>query len=172
MLDDDRPDYFLSDEQPDQNESSRNTIDFQPGSTADSASGRDEEPRHSHQLRKTLVWTGIIGVAVLATAFYLRYCSAYAVDAVMRVYVVNVEKRGLVFKTYEAQVVAIDALADTNKVYSHPEQFTVDGEELAHRLQSFQGRRIPVTLHYEKFYATLPWRGASKWVVTSISTNQ
>ncbi|MDE5686707.1 MAG: hypothetical protein K2I26_09135, partial [Paramuribaculum sp.] len=58
------------------------------------------------------------------------------------------------------------------KVYSHPEQFTIADESLAHRLQEFQGQRIPVTLHYEKFYATLPWRGASKWVVTSISTNQ
>ncbi len=172
MLDDDRPDYFLSDEEPDENVSGKNVIDFQPATGNGSANGNAEEKNSRHRLRKAMIWTGVIGVAILAAAFYLRYCSAYAVDAIMRVYIVNVEKRGLVFKTYEAQVVAIDALADTTKVYSHPEQFTIADESLAHRLQEFQGQRIPVTLHYEKFYATLPWRGASKWVVTSISTNQ
>lgn len=178
MLDDDKPDYFLSGNS---TESSGDTqqpddgriIDFgtatgegSPTTTATPA-GR----RHS-KMRRVIAATAIVGVLVLAVAFYLRYCSPYAVDAATTVYVVNVEKRGIIFKTYEAQVVAADAIADTSQVYSHPEQFTVESEQLAHELQLYQGRRQAVTLRYEKYYATLPWRGSSKRVVTSIETKR
>lgn len=164
MNEDDKPDYFLADDEQDKSAETK-SIDFSDSETADSEKHR---PRH-HRLRKVMIWTAIIGVVVLGAAFYLRYCSPYATDAVMRVYVVNVEKRGLIFKTFEAQVVSLDALGDTTQIYSHPDQFTIPTEKMAQELQTVQGQKIPVSLHYEKYYATLPWRGSSKWVVTSIS---
>lgn len=168
MLDDDKPDYFIADEAPEETtQAGSNTIDFAPDMpTPDS--GGSPKPHKSHLMRKILWTGGLIAVVVLAVAFYLRYVSPYATDAVMHVYVVSVEKRGLIFKTYEAQVVSAEALADTSQIYSHPEQFTVSSEALANRMQQVQGQKIPITLEYEKFYATLPWRGASKWVVTDI----
>lgn len=174
MLDDDKPDYFLSDNESTDSQAptdnNANVIDFSDAGSASDTSGSapaNPEPKH-HRGRKLLIWTALIALIVLATAFYLRYCSPYAEDAAMEVYVVNVEKSGPIFKTYEAQVVSVDRLSDTTQIYSHPEQFTVGTEALAHTLQSLQGKRIPVTLRYEKFYATLPWRGASKWVITGV----
>ncbi|MCM1348741.1 MAG: hypothetical protein NC338_04950 [Firmicutes bacterium] len=170
MLDDDKPDYFINEEDKpaaSQPETGGKTIDFAPGQTDVATS--QEPKKHHHRFRKVVTWTIIIGVVVLGVAFYLRYCSPYAEDAVMRVYVVNVEKRGIIFKTFEAQAVSAEALADTSQVYSHPEQFSIENEALAMKLQSYQGQKIPVTLHYEKYYATLPWRGASKWVVTGVN---
>lgn len=185
MLDDDKPDYFLSDETPDPKtsanpqEKSDRTIDFggEAGTPAAGAAGIGsarpvEERKRRHRGRKVLVWTIVIGLLILSGAFYLRYCSPYVEDAAMRCYIVNVEKRGLIFKTYEGQAVSAESVADTTKIYSHPEQFSFASDELARQAQSYQGTNIPVTVRYEKFYATLPWRGASKWVVTSIEPDK
>lgn len=175
MLDDDKPDYFLADETPAQNsESNGHTIDFgssSDGNDSESTTETTAEKHHNrHPFRRILIWTAVIGVAVLSVAFYLRYCSPYVEDAMIHGYVVNVEKRGLIFKTFEAQVVSADAVADTSRVYSHPELFSITDQQLAHQLQELQGSRTPVTIHYEKYYATLPWRGSSKRVITSVGT--
>jgi len=178
MLDDDKPDYFLADEttgKPGNNKSaedkSGNTIDFGTGTDSDSNSNAGNSPQPAisrHRGRKILAWTVAIGVIILGIAFYMRYCNPYAEDAAMRCYIVNVEKRGIIFKTYEAQAVSAESIADTSRIYSYPENFSVKTEQVARQMQQYQGTNTPVTLRYEKFYATLPWRGASKMVVTSV----
>lgn len=176
ILDDNHPDYYLSDTSGASSATPAKdgkVIDFTPetgGSSEPSHETGGEEPRHSrHRLRKVLIWTVVVAVIVLGGAFYLRYCSPYVVDATVDAYVVSVEKRGLVFKTWEAQVVETSAVADTTTVYSHPLQFSIESDQIAHELQVFQGQRREVKITYEKFYATLPWRGASKWVITDVT---
>lgn len=178
MLDDDKPDYFLSDENRSAASTSAaktgdpNVIDF--GSNHESsASGSDNTPtptpeKPRHRGRKVLVWTIVIGVLILGGAFYLRYFNPYVEDAAMKCYIVNVEKRGIIFKTYEVQAVSAESVADTSKIYSHPESFSITSDQVARQLQQYQGTNTPVTLRYEKFYATLPWRGSSTSVITSI----
>lgn len=176
MLDDDKPDYFLADDEPCKSEAdtprNSNIIDFgtPSGPGIDNISGQNIKPAATapRRISKILVMViiAVIGVAVIA--FYIRYCNPYAQDAAMRAYVVNVEKRGLLFKTYEAQILSADELLDTTHVYSHPLEFTVADEATAHALQNLQGRKQPVTIRYEKYYATLPWRGASKFIITSV----
>lgn len=176
MLDDDKPDYFLADDEPGTHEpvapGSKNVIDF--GTTGESGidneSGRDLRSSVATRKRmpKALIMVLIVAIGVAVIAFYVRYCNPYAQDAAMRAYVVNVEKRGLIFKTYEAQILSADELHDTTHVYSHPLEFTVADEATAHALQDLQGRKKPVTIRYEKYYATLPWRGASKFIITSV----
>lgn len=174
MLDDDKPDYFIADETTGKSGNNKstevksgNTIDFGTGS--DSNAGNSQQPAICrHRGRKILAWTVAIGVIILGTAFYMRYCNPYVEDAAMRCYIVNVEKRGIIFKTYEAQAVSAESIADTSRIYSHPENFSVKTEQVAHQMQQYQGTDTPVTLRYEKFYATLPWRGASIMVVTSV----
>ncbi len=178
MLDDDRPDYFLSDEKQDAPSASStqdngaNVIDF--GGNRESSDNRPEstpsqEPKkHHHRGRKILIWTILIGIIILGGAFYVRYFNPYVEDATMKCYIVNVEKRGIIFKTYEVQAVSAESVADTTKIYSYPENFSITSDQLARQLQQYQGTNIPVNLRYEKFYATLPWRGSSKYVITSV----
>ena len=45
---------------------------------------------------------------------------------------------------------------------------TVADDALARRLQTLQGTGRPVTVSYERFYGTLPWRGGSTSVITGI----
>lgn len=180
IFDDSHPDYFLSDSST-ENPATANVADGRKiefatdGEGAGQSSGMEpsgsgtEPPRKRHLLRKIIAWTVGVCVVALGIIFYLRYYNPYVVDATVDAYVVNVEKRGVVFKTWEAQVVETAAVADTTSIYSHPVQFSIASDQLAHKLQLYQGQRREVKITYEKYYATLPWRGASKWVITAVA---
>lgn len=161
FLDDDKPDYFLADNTPEEEneQPGRPTISFE----------EPEKPRHKHsRWKRVLVWMGVLCVVVLGVAFWLRYENPYATDCRVSGYVTNVEKRGLVFKTYEADVVSEQALTDTTRVYSHNLSFSVENPEMVRRLQAMQGTGKPVQIVYRKYYGTLPWRGASKYVIEQV----
>lgn len=110
----------------------------------------------------------VILILIAGAIGYFRYLSPTVDDAVMDVSVVRVEKRGLVFKTYEAEVVDPKRTADQTTPYSHPTSVTIDNESLARELQSQQADGQTVRLRYRTYSATLPWRGESKTVVYAI----
>ena len=92
--------------------------------------------------------------------FYLRYCSPYAVEAQITGRIASIEKRGLVFKTYEGEIRPEGA----DSVMT----FSVASDALARSLGEAEAAGRPVTLIYEKYYATLPWRGESLRLATAI----
>lgn len=117
--------------------------------------------------RRGYMALGVI-IVILGTIFYLRYLNPYVVDARTAGYVKSVEKRGIIFRTYEADVISEERLTDTTRVYSGNMMLTVPDESLARKLQELQGTGRKVTIVYEKYYGTLPWRGASTNVITGI----
>lgn len=178
ILDDDKPDYFLESEDTaspsgapaSPSAKPGDTIDFgSPSTTAENTgAGHDDvKPRHG-KMRKVLAWTVFVGAVILGAVFYLRYCTPYVTDARLKCYVVNVEKRGLIFKTYEADVVSESAVTDTARLYSRDYSFSIEDRELARKLRDMQGSGRPVMVSYEKYYGTLPWRGSSKLVVVGM----
>ncbi|MCM1484229.1 MAG: hypothetical protein NC043_07820 [Muribaculaceae bacterium] len=179
-LDDTHPDYFVSDSSTPQNASERSpeagtlqaggpVIDFTSSHSGNCPPGEPRHPRH--RWRKVLIWTAVVALAVLGVVFYLRYCNPYVTDARVTGFVTRVEKRGIVFKTYEADFISESALTDTTRVYSHNLSFSVSNPSIIARLQQNQGTGRPLTIVCETYYATLPWRGASKNVITSIIDN-
>lgn len=180
ILDDNHPDYYLGDSPKEQvaaepHDESGRVIDFAPTETTAVTDGEPvnattepKKPRKHGKFRKAMIWLITVGVIAICAAFYLRYCSPYAVDATVTAYVVNVEKRGLLIKTWEAQVVDDVAVSDSSALYSHPQQFSVTSDKMARLLQLYQEQHRVVKITFEKYYATLPWRGASKYVVTAV----
>lgn len=178
-LDDTHPDYFVDDgtdadatTRPAQEEAPR-TISFADSTSADGArqpadTAQPAAPQRPARRRwkRFLWWTAAILIVVLGVAVYFRYFSPYIEDGRMKCYVINVEKRGMVFKTYEADVVSEQALTDTVRLYSRDISFSVPDERLARELQNVQGTGRMVTVTYETYNATVPWRGASKSVIT------
>ncbi|MCM1111497.1 MAG: hypothetical protein NC336_09830 [Clostridium sp.] len=138
------------------------------GGGSDGSEPPCETPRRHR--RRGCFWTVfilIIAVA-LAAVYWFRYASPYAEDCVQRGYITNIEKRGLVFKTYEGEMRCIDAMADTSRTYDgRPMLFSIPDRDLALRLQKVQNTLAVVTLTYERYYGILPWRGASRLVVTA-----
>lgn len=176
-LDDSHPDYFLSDgtaETPEASAASDSdprkiTFDDTPSDPGkqhgEPKPASTEEPKRRSRLRRFVAWFIAAVAVVLCIAVYFRYFSPIVEDARMNCYIINVEKRGVLFKTYEADVVSEQSMTDTTRVYSRDLSFSVDDPQLARELQSAQGTGRLITVEYVTYSATVPWRGASKSVI-------
>jgi len=122
------------------------------------------KPRRRH--RRWVWWTIIILLAIIGACVWIRWFNPYAEEARLRGYVVKVEKRGLVFKTYEGDIISESRVAD--KSYKTDMKVSVPDDSLGRVLQSYQGSGIPVELVTERYYGTLPWRGEEKTVLTAV----
>ena len=131
--------------------------------------GYDEpEPKPRHRMRKFLIWFCLLLIAALGTAFYFRYISPYATDIRANGTVYNVERRGIIFKTFECSMATTGALADTVHPYSRTD-FSIADDAIAHKLQEAQLQGTPVTITYSRYFGTLPWRGAYRNVITAVA---
>lgn len=183
-LDESQPDYFVDDDGDDGDV--REAGSTTPSARTDVSVGRkitfdnsgadalnpdsEKAPRRYSIWRRIAIWLMAIGMTIVAICIYLRYFNPYVTDGRLTCYVLNVEKRGVVFKTYEADVVSEQSLMDNSAPYSRQQSLSVDNEMLAKELQKMQGKGRTVELKYKTYNATVPWRGASKWVVTEIAT--
>lgn len=157
---DDRPDYFVD------------TDDEQPApAPAAPSTPTTPVPKRRSPWRRRMTVALLILLCVLGTALYIRYWVPYADDAQVTGYVTNVERRGIIFRTYEGEMITESALTDTTRVYSRDFAFTIPDRELALKLRSLQGTGRKVTLLYRRYYGALPWRGASINVVTELVDN-
>lgn len=133
----------------------------------------ESEWDHLKPSRKSHAWLWIALVVVIAgvgIGGWLRYFSPYVACASQYGYVEHLERRGTIFKTYEGVLLPYRALADTTRLYSRDFIFTAADKEVFKRLRVAQKECIPVCVEYKKYHATLPWRGASKILVTAVDT--
>ena len=119
------------------------------------------------------VWVWIAGAAIvigLIIGCWIRYFSPYVEDATQVGYVENIEKRGVIFKTYEGTLIPYKELMDTTRIYNRDFIFSVDNDKAAAILKQAMIDARPIRIGYKKYHATVPWRGANKIVVTSADT--
>ncbi len=172
--DDDSNDFFVNDdaETDDRPLSAGDDISFADDAATTpekpSAGQQRPEPARSRRFRRAVAWVVAVAMVTLGVTFYLRYCNPYVTEARITGYVKAVEKRGMVFRTYEADLISEESLTDTTRVYSGNFTLSVPDDALAKKLQALQGTGRRVTIVYEKYYGTLPWRGASKNVATGL----
>lgn len=158
-----KPDYFVEQE-PEQSSHDPNDP-FAPLPDSETAQRGNRRSR----MKKWMWWTiGVLAV-VLAVACYIRYFNPYVVDSKLTGYITNVEKRGIIFKTYEGEMITESSLTDTTRVYSRDFSFSVDDKQLAAELQNCQGTGRQVSITYKKYYGVVPWRGASRNIVTAVN---
>lgn len=120
-----------------------------------------------HRGRKLLIWLLIIVVLAGVALVWLRYYTPY-IESQETGYVTNMERRGLIFKTYEGQMITESSLTDTARVYSRDFVFSVVDPQLADSLQQLSGSGRKITVSYERYYGALPWRGSQPVIVTAI----
>lgn len=77
-------------------------------------------------------------------------------------------KEGIIFKTYEGKMVqtGLKKTSVSGGVQNNEFNFSVADERIADSLMHCTGKTV--TVHYQKYNATLPWRGSSVFVVDSI----
>lgn len=134
-------------------------------------SGAAERPRRKRR-KKGWIWFFLIVFLILAATVAVRYFVPYVTESQTTGYVTLIEKRGIIFRTFEGEMVSESQLADKGHVYARDVYFSIPDEEMARRLQQYQGSGTPVTITCKRYFGTLPWRGASNNVMVSFTPRQ
>ena len=145
---------------------------------------RDDDPRYWEEedehgewdhLRPLLRWklwfiVGSIVVVILLVSFvYIHWFRPYATGGVQYGYVADVQEKGSVFKTYEGYMLPYRNLMDTVRPYGKDFVFSAINDKVAADMHRAASARKPVRVEYIEYSASLPWRGDSKFIVTSVA---
>ncbi|MGI6046532.1 MAG: hypothetical protein ACOYEG_00760 [Petrimonas sp.] len=116
--------------------------------------------------KKWLVWFfGIILIA-LAAFVYIRYYYVFGTGVKSGELNFLVYK-GIIFKTYEGRLIQTGFRADKpGELQSNQFDFSVENKEIAEKLMISSGKNVQ--LHYKEYFAPIPWRGYTKFIVDSI----
>lgn len=114
-----------------------------------------------------LLIIGILGGGI----FYVYYYIPYGDSSVKSGQLNYIMHKGIIFKTYEGKLIQTGFKSRiTGGMQSNEFEFSVDNEELAHKLMKLTGK--DVILHYKEYFGALPWRGFTNYIVDSIISSQ
>lgn len=116
---------------------------------------------------KVITTISVIAVLALGGFCYFRYWFPYA-EGTDTGELNFFAYQGVVFKTYEGKVIqtGLRRSASQNGVESNEFVFSVEKQSVADSLMHCTGKQVE--LHYQRYFAPLPWRGQSVFVVDSI----
>lgn len=135
--------------------------------------GPESEWDHLKPRLRVPLWLWFVGAAVIIgilIALWIRFFSPYIDNATQYGYVDSIERRGTIFKTYEGTLIPYKELMDTTRVYSRDFVFSVQDDKTAAAIKQAMRDARPVRVGYKRYHATVPWRGASKIIVTEADT--
>lgn len=116
--------------------------------------------------KKITITISVLIIAGLLIFGYIWYNVPFSDSGVKAGILNNIKHKGIIFKTYEGELIQSGFGQGTQGLQSNDFQFSVDDKNLAIRLMSMSGQNVK--LHYKEYYGRLPWRGYSKFVVDSI----
>lgn len=111
-----------------------------------------------------------VGVILLLIGVWAWFFRPYSDSAVKYGYIRNMERRGLMFKTFEGTMIPYKELGDPDPLYFQELPFSVASDSLATRMKRMMLGCVPVRIEYETFHAPLPWKGESHIVVVKADT--
>lgn len=100
--------------------------------------------------------------------FYFRFYFVFG-EGVKAGQINYVEKKGYVFKTYEGKVIQSGFKGSKGgnvTIQNYEFRFSVEDSSVADSLMRCSGKEVE--LHYKEYFAPLPWRGYSEFIVDSI----
>lgn len=108
------------------------------------------------------------GMVVLALAAWLLFYHPVVSEAHATGRLMKVECRGIVFKTFEAEMVSEEYITDTIKRKENDFAFSVESDSLSYRMMMLQNHGKKLTVVYKRYILPLPWRGSEKCVATDV----
>ena len=118
--------------------------------------------------RTRKIFLGALGIIIVGLLIfgYIWYYVPYSDSGVKAGILNNVKHKGIIFKTYEGELIQSGFRPGQQGLQSNEFQFSVDDKELAIKLMSMSGQQVK--LHYKEYFGALPWRGYTKFIVDSI----
>lgn len=117
-------------------------------------------------LKKIIVTVLSLLIVALLIFGYVWYNVPFSDSGVKAGTLNNIKHKGIIFKTYEGELIQSGFGQGVQGLQSNDFQFSVDDKDLAIKLMNMSGQNVK--LHYKEYYGRLPWRGYSKFVVDSI----
>jgi len=103
----------------------------------------------------------IVGLYVY-WSFFFTYSDGYRAGLLQKV-----SRKGTIFKTYEGEMILSSVQSSKNvALASEKFEFSVADHDVALQLEKMQGKNVVV--HYKEKNNTLPWRGESPYIVSSV----
>lgn len=106
-------------------------------------------------------------VVAILIAVYVHWFVPSTREAIAYGYIEQISYNGVAFKTFEGTLLPYREMMDTTRVYREDFRFSVDDEEIAKFLKRQEKKGHPVRLTYEVYKGIVPWRGATKVMVTA-----
>ena len=122
-----------------------------------------KSPKSKSKITKYIVLFLIIALGAFV---FVRYYFVFGtgVKSGELNYLVN---KGVVFKTYEGKLIQTGFRADKPEGFqSNQFEFSVADKALAEELMQASGKNVH--LHYKEYFAAVPWRGYTKFIVDEI----
>ena len=115
---------------------------------------------------KKFIWILVtILIFALAVFCYFRFYFVFG-EGVRSGELNYVVYKGLIWKTYEGKLIQTGIKAQTSGVQSNTFDFSIADKEIAERLMTESGNVM--YLHYKEYFARLPWRGHTRYIVDDI----
>ena len=121
--------------------------------------------------RRLIVYSStILLLFAVIFALYIYFFTPCVDEAETYGYVENIEKRGLIFHTYEGVILPYRSVMDTARVYDKDFVFSVNNVHVATELKMKQQTGVPVRVEYVRYRTRFPWRGEEKTIVTAVDS--
>ncbi len=107
----------------------------------------------------------IVGIYVY-WSFFFTFSDGYRAGLLQKF-----SRKGTIFKTYEGEMILSSVQSNKNvALASEKFVFSVDDKEVAVQLEKLQGKNVVV--HYTEKNNTLPWRGETVFMVSSVKLSE
>ncbi len=107
----------------------------------------------------------IVGIYVY-WSFFFTFSDGYRAGLLQKF-----SRKGTIFKTYEGEMILSSVQSSKNvALASEKFVFSVDDHDVAVQLEKLQGKNVVV--HYTEKNNTLPWRGETVFMVSSVKLSE
>ncbi len=134
----------------------------------------DESPISSIISKPRKKWKWMLAAALTFIAMiifvWIWFFRPYTDNAVKYGYIINMERRGSLIKTFEGTMIPYKELGDPDPFYFKEVKFSVPTDSLAAVMKRMMLGCIPVRVEYEIYHTPLPWKGEEKMIILKADT--
>lgn len=120
-----------------------------------------------HKPGNTWKWwlAGAIAFLVLLIFSWVWFLRPYSDNATQYGYIINMERRGWIIKTFEGTLIPYKELGDPEPLHFKKVAFSVESDSLAAVMKRMMLGCIPVRVEYEMYHTALPWKGEENVII-------
>ena len=139
-----------------------------PGGTITPAIKPASRPKR--KVRKYLYMAAAFVILIIGIYVYWSYFFTYS-DGTRTGTLLKFSRKGTIFKTWEGELILPNIQSNTNATFSSEKFiFSVVNKDIAAQLEKLQGDYIDV--HYNQKNQSLPWRGETVYIVSSVKLSE